>query len=159
MNVRAYFSSIVSFLCLIAVLFALIAQHQFGVKPCILCVYERYLFAALGLMAALLSLYNNIYVKAVTLAVAVSLSALTIYHVGIENKIFPVFEACKASVAAPPPLDLPAQERIRIMKENMAKNKNLVRCDEVTWRIFGVSATLLMLVLTLSFIPLIVLKK
>jgi disulfide bond formation protein DsbB len=118
-----------AFLCLVT---AFIAEYYFDIIPCHLCIYERYCYAALVIIGAGGGLrFHSILYYAATFLILIGLG-LSIYHLGVEYHWWQVPQSCiTTSISAGNFDDFEAQ----FMKKSVA------RCDQVTWVIFGVSAT------------------
>ena len=117
-------------LCLIS---ALIAQYVFGIMPCHLCLYERYVYGALAVIGlASIFWYHRFLFYAAGLVIILGVT-LAVYHSGVEMNWWQASRACVAD---------------NIMAENFedfqAKfvQKPLASCNQVSWVIFGVSATI-----------------
>jgi disulfide bond formation protein DsbB len=101
--------SFMIFAAAIAILFAYIAQYFFNFTPCPLCLLERKPFFIILILAALLEIYlalTNIKqltkVKYQRLVFFICITALMIncllslYHVGVEKKIFAEPTSCSS---------------------------------------------------------------
>lgn len=69
------------------------AEYIFGIKPCILCIYERipYMVVAVLSIASLLFKRNLL---PLIIVIFIASSALAFYHVGVERHIFEATYAC-----------------------------------------------------------------
>jgi disulfide bond formation protein DsbB len=113
---------------------ALLSQYWGGLRPCELCVYERwpyYAAAALALVA-LAAGRRRLSRAALFLAAVIFVAgaALAFYHVGVEQHWFAGPTACTG-----PALDMSSPEALRA--QLLATPP--VRCDAVQWSVFGVS--------------------
>lgn len=119
---------------------AYIAEYGFKILPCDFCLYERCVYAAIivvGLLALktqFLSGHRGIMAQLLVLTVGI---ALTFYHVGMEQHWWTGPASC---TGAGPAATL-EEFRAQLMKVTRP------RCDQVSWAIFGVSATVWNLVL------------
>lgn len=121
----------------LSLIMALIAQYGFDMRPCILCIYQRWPFAAVILIAGLVFLFARNSVKGINAGIALSGIALAInagiafYHTGVEQKWWKGFSGCST-----PDLSGSVED---LMKR--IKNAPLVRCDEIPWAdpVFGIS--------------------
>lgn len=112
--------------------FAFAGEHLFGLEPCILCLYERipYGIAALLAGAALLMPSRNRWQSRLLAGIAVVfiLSAgLALYHVGVEQHWWRSVAACGGTLATD----------IGDLRNLSATD--LKPCDQVDWRLFGLS--------------------
>ena len=107
---------------------AYIGQYVFGLYPCEMCWWQRYAhFAALAL--ALLAWLRPEQRGLVLLAALAILSGGLIgsFHAGVEYHWWEGFTACTASLP----------KGVDPLKAIL--NAPLVRCDEVQWKLFGIS--------------------
>ncbi|MGH6948478.1 MAG: disulfide bond formation protein B [Kiloniellales bacterium] len=119
---------------LAALAIALASQYWGGLQPCVLCIYQRYAYAvaiALGLVALVLP---ERLVRCGLLLVALTFlggAAIAGYHIGVEQGWWQGTTACSGpelgSSASP-------EDLVREMLETP-----IVRCDEVSWSLFGIS--------------------
>lgn len=111
---------------------AFIAQYGFGLKPCHLCLLQRYPYAAV-IALALAAQIPRTPARAMLLAAGLALAAgagIAAYHTGVEYGVFPGPSSCTASAAAPDLLEA-LREQIR--------NAPLVSCDAPAIKILGLS--------------------
>lgn len=130
-----------------SLLFAYIAEYGFGIIPCDFCLYERCVYATI-IIVGLLSLKtkvfsgrNGIYTQLFVLTLGM---LLTGYHVGMEQHWWKGPASCTGAG--------PAQSLEEFRAALMAISRP--RCDQISWEIFGISATLwnLMLQAGLAFL-------
>lgn len=118
---------------------ALASQYLGGLKPCVLCIWQRYPYAAviglagvgiglarvpgvpLGVLAGLAAL--------IALAFAVD-AAIAAFHVGVEQKWWEGTAACTGDTGT-------ARTAAELARQ--LKATPVVRCDEVPWSLFGIS--------------------
>jgi disulfide bond formation protein DsbB len=110
------------------------AQYIGGLRPCILCLYERIpWFLAGGLMLiTILMQFSGPARRGILLFTALIMlagAALGGYHVGVEQGIFQPPTTCSAT-ATPSTLN----ELKALLETSMAP-----RCDEIPWEMFGIS--------------------
>jgi disulfide bond formation protein DsbB len=113
---------------------ALLFQYVGGVQPCELCLYQRWPYYGVIVLAllALAAGKRRVSLGILALAALVFLAggALAFYHVGVEQHWFAGPSACTgAPITGATIADLKAQLLARPP----------VRCDEVAWSLFGVS--------------------
>ncbi|MES2253227.1 MAG: disulfide bond formation protein B [Pseudomonadota bacterium] len=135
-----------------ALLFALAAEHFWRVKPCVLCMYQRYIMLAL-IGAAVVGFFAQArvfsWVYALIVVAGLSISG---YHIGVEQHWWKGPDACSASA---PVVDAKASQADQIKAFRAKMNQQpttITRCDEVNWRILGVSATIWTFVLYLGLL-------
>jgi len=119
---------------------AYIAEHSYHIIPCDFCLYERCIYAAiiivgfLGLKTRFLSSHRGILAQLFVLSIGI---ALTGYHVGMEQHWWTGPASCTGVQTAATLEDFRAQ----LLKMNRP------RCDQISWILFGISATVWNLVL------------
>lgn len=109
---------------------ALISQYVFGLRPCILCVFQRYPYGiviALGVIGFVLSFQNKKGVTVIMALIGVTLlanSVIAFYHTGVELHWWKSFlEGC-----AVPDLGSDPDNILAVLEKSEA-----VRCDEIAW--------------------------
>ena len=118
-----------------ALLIAYLSQVWGGLEPCILCIYQRYVYAAaaavglLGLVVGSSALGRPIML----LAGLVFLGGLglSVFHVGVEQHWWRGTAGCHA-----PAIDL--TQSLDELRTQMLDTK-FVPCDEIAWSLFGLS--------------------
>jgi disulfide bond formation protein DsbB len=129
-----------NFLCFIAgvalasLIFAYIAEYVFGVIPCPMCYYERYIYWSIVLVGVIGSLFPLIKTFAIRFLGVILIFGLVIgiYHLGIENHWWAAPAMCTGGPVASSPEEF---------LQNL-QSRPIGRCDEVGWRILGISATI-----------------
>jgi disulfide bond formation protein DsbB len=118
------------------ILMALGFEYLGGYTPCPLCIMQRYAYYAgipLTFLAMALVAERPRIAALVFFAVALAFLAnagLAGYHAGVEWQFWPGPDTCTAAQALPAnPADL--------LKG--LESARVVRCDEATWRLFGLS--------------------
>jgi disulfide bond formation protein DsbB len=113
---------------------ALLSQYWGGLRPCELCLYERwpyYAVAVLSLVALVAGRRGSSRAALVLAAlVFVAGAALAFYHVGVEQHWFAGPTACTG-----PDFKADSVEALRL--QLLATPP--VRCDQIQWSLFGVS--------------------
>ncbi len=110
---------------------ALISQYEYGLQPCVLCIFQRYpygIIIALGLLGFLLSCK---YIKGVSAIMGLigltflANSVIAFYHSGVELKWWPSFlEGCA----------VPKMEgNMDDILASIQSRTDAVRCDEIPW--------------------------
>jgi disulfide bond formation protein DsbB len=130
--------------------FAYALQFGLGMRPCALCLQERYAFMALFLcgLTGFLFDYGRIGLI-VCLGILVGLTGLTLYHVGVEFGWFQLSAACSGAGAAG---DV---DQLRAMLKTAGPT-----CDRPAWLIPGAVSlaqatavwSILLTLLTLGFV-------
>lgn len=121
-------TKLISIFLIIGVGFALFAEHYLGVLPCHYCLYQRYIF----LGAALFFLFNHTFWLG--FFILFSGLALSFYQIGLEQHLWTDFLGkCSALI--------PSVDNTTDLKK-LLKASPIVRCDQINWRIFGISAVI-----------------
>lgn len=120
-------------ICLGALAAAYVAQYVFGILPCVLCLTERipyWVAAAFALGALVVGQGRAAWALLALCAVAFAVNAgIAAYHVGVEQHWWAGTSACSGTMAAVDPADLLAAMR----------RPSVVRCDEPSWSLFGIT--------------------
>jgi disulfide bond formation protein DsbB len=116
----------------LCILFALIgayyAQYYLKITPCSYCLYQRYIFMAAIVFFAVKPL-QTLGVLALILGLFLSL-----YHLGLEHHYWgDILQKCQTA--------LPQFASSTQLKDFLEKAP-VARCDQVNWRLFGISVTL-----------------
>lgn len=114
---------------------AYVAEYGFGLRPCVLCLYQRIPYAtamALSLTALLIWRKRNVLLPLLALCgLAFSIGGfIAVYHVGVEQKLWRGTEHCGDSGAPP--------SSIEELREQILKAP-VVRCDEPAFVFLGLS--------------------
>ena len=111
--------------------------QSLGVEPCELCLEQRFAYyAALPLAAAAIFLARNAQTTAARVLLAVLMviffgnAILSAYHAGVEWRFWPGPTDCSGDFVKPA-----SMEDFRKQLQNI----HVVRCDEVSLRILGLS--------------------
>jgi disulfide bond formation protein DsbB len=114
-----------------ALIAVFVAQHGFGLEPCVLCLYQRWPYAAvilfMGLAVALPAQRARLLLLA-ALAFAVG-GGIGVYHVGAEQHWWAGTEACSGGGAA---------QSVEELRRQLLGRKP-ARCDEVAFSFLGLS--------------------
>jgi len=120
-----------------ALLFALLMEYGFDVRPCILCIWQRIPYAAaaaLSLIALVWTPYRRQTILLLTLCSILYLTGAGIaaYHSGVERHWWEGTPSCAAE-------ELKGASPEELRKALLAVEEP--RCDEITWSILGLSLT------------------
>jgi len=110
------------------------AQYIGGLRPCILCLYERipwFITGALMLVTILMQFSGPARRSILLVAALVMLAGAGLggYHVGVEQEIFQPPTTCSATTTPNSLSELKA-----LLQTTMPP-----RCDEISWQLFGIS--------------------
>ncbi len=118
---------------------AYISQYVFHYDPCVLCLYQRkpwWAVIVLSFGAVLLATRQPRLARGLVALCAAAFTVgagIALYHLGVEQQWWTGTQACGDTT-------LPAAGDIEAMKAYLA-NRNIVRCDVPTWKLFGLSMT------------------
>lgn len=129
-----------------AIVAALIGQYGLGLEPCILCLYERIPYAlAAGVAALALVLPVTAKARAILVFLCGIIffagAGLAFYHVGVEQHWWAAISGCGGRPATGFTV-----EDLQTSLQALAVKP----CDEVDWRLFGISLAGYNVLLSLS---------
>lgn len=138
---------------------AYISQYGFGLKPCILCLYQRGPYGlniALGGLAVLATLRYPRLAVFILYAAALSFltgAAIAGFHVGVEQGWWPGLSSCGGQIV---PEGVSLEELRKALEE-----QEIVSCSKPAWTLFGISMAgyNFAMSLVLAFITLFLLRK
>jgi disulfide bond formation protein DsbB len=137
LQVPRHLAAAVAAVSIAALAAAYISQYGFGLKPCILCLYQRvpyFVNIALGALAFLVSFR---YPRLVTLFLWLSVAGFLIgaaiagFHVGVEQGWWKGLSSCGGDI-------LPENVSIEELRKAITQQP-IVRCDQPAWTLFGIS--------------------
>lgn len=110
------------------------AEYFLHIRPCILCIYTRYIY--IGLIISTFLAYREFLTQRIALyvigSVLLSGTLFAIYHTGVENQWWSGTAACYNT------LDFSSLEALQTTLEATPYSP----CDVVQWRFLGISVTL-----------------
>jgi disulfide bond formation protein DsbB len=110
--------------------FVLFAQYVQGFQPCELCLRERWpWYAVIAVAAAGLAFPSRGMLALIGLLFTTG-AGLGLHHVGVEQGWWAGPSACTGGTSGARSVD-----ELRAMLESAP----MVRCDEIVWRLFGLS--------------------
>ena len=116
---------------------ALYIEYVLGIKPCILCIYQRIPYAIALLISVCAFFINNKKILLVILALTFIVSALISgYHVSIEKGFIEPIFSCTSD-------NINALEKAEILK---SLNNIQPNCKDVDFSLFGISLATLNLI-------------
>ncbi len=121
---------------------ALFIEYILKVKPCALCIYERYPYYLILLFSALFFLKNNWNNELMILIIITSVVSFFLagYHVGIEYGLINELSSCKTEVGKNISKDI-------LLKE--LQSKLAPSCKEVGIKLFGLSLASINMIMSL----------
>lgn len=124
-----------SLICVGILATAYILEHFFDVLPCQMCLYERNIFMAVGAFSFLSFFLIPARFHSVSLIILgfvfMGGTLFAGYHVAIQQHWVALPAFCASN-------DFGALDSVDALREQMLKTP-LVRCDQVTWSLFGLS--------------------
>ncbi len=114
-------------------------QYGLGLKPCPLCLEQRYPYYFAIPLAVLVILGEQVgsqrkVLLAALFVIAIGMlwnTALGAYHAGVEWKLWSGPQECSGA--------LEGLGSATNLLERLGQNSNVVRCDEAAWRFLGIS--------------------
>jgi disulfide bond formation protein DsbB len=139
-KVTNYFLAILLINILI-ILSALFIEFFLKIKPCILCIYQRYTYYIIILFSIIYFLKKDLKILLILLIIFTSLVSiiLSVYHVGIETGFIEETMSCKTLNN-----NLSKDAILKQFESNLASS-----CKEVNFKLFGFSLASINIILSL----------
>lgn len=140
-KVTNYFIAIL-FVNILVILSALFIEFFLKVKPCILCIYQRYPYYIITFLSLIYFLKKDLKILLILLIILTSLASiiLSTYHVGIETGLIKETTSCKTSLNN----NLSKDAILKQLESNLASS-----CKEVNFKLFGFSLASINIILSL----------
>jgi disulfide bond formation protein DsbB len=121
---------------------ALFIEYILKVKPCALCIYQRYPYYLILLLSALFFLKNNWKYSLMILMTLTSIVGFFLagYHVGIEYGVIDELSSCKTEISKNISKDI-------LLKE--LQSKLAPSCKQVDFKLFGMSLASINMIMSL----------
>ena len=134
---------LISVISIFTLLSAVYIEYILGVKPCILCLYQRapYIIAIFLCFFGYYNLKNKLWIYLLVITFLIS-AILSGYHVGIENNVFNEFSGCTSNNSNIVNKD----ELLKALKETQPN------CKDVTFKLLGFSLATINLFLSIIII-------
>ena len=134
-------------ICVFTLLSAYYIEYVIEVKPCKLCLYQRYPYYLSAILSLIGVIYyqKNFIIYLLILSFVASL-ILSIYHSGIEYGFFPEFTGCTISNS-----NILDKEELLNSLTNIAPN-----CKDVTFKILGLSLATINIFISICLIVMII---
>ncbi len=120
--------------CVFALGFALISQFGFDLHPCVLCIYQRWPYVGVMVIAGLgfflARKTGRHYFELLCSLSFAATAAIGGFHVGVEQDWWKGLDGCVADTT---PTSSLADLKAQIMAAPV------VKCDEIAWQMFGIS--------------------
>ena len=126
---------------------AVYIEYILGVKPCILCLYQRvpYIIAIFFCFYGYYNLKNKLWIYLLVITFLLS-AILSGYHVGIENNIFKEFSGCTSN-------NTDIIDKDKLLKSLKETQPN---CKDVTFKLLGFSLATINIFLSIIIVILII---
>ena len=140
-KVTNYFIAIL-FVNILVILSALFIEFFLKVKPCILCIYQRYPYYIITFLSLIYFLKKDLKILLILLIILTSLASiiLSTYHVGIETGLIEETTSCKTSLNN----NLSKDAILKQLESNLASS-----CKEVNFKLFGFSLASINIILSI----------
>lgn len=140
-KVTNYFIAIL-FVNILVILSALFIEFFLKIKPCILCIYQRYPYYIIAFLSLIYFLKKDLKILLILLIILTSLASiiLSTYHVGIETGLIEETTSCKTSLNN----NLSKDAILKQLESNLASS-----CKEVNFKLFGFSLASINIILSL----------
>ncbi len=127
-----FFPFIIFTVCAFALGFVAVAEHIWGIEPCILCIYARIPYW-IAMILSLFAIPLKRYLPLLYCITFLTGAGISIYHVGVEHKVFNAPASCSA---------IKPMKNLNLSDiESTIMNRKVVRCDVVNWRLLTRSAS------------------
>ncbi len=144
---QKYWFYLVTLFSVIALTSAFIAEFNFNLAPCEMCLKQRepYYVIILGfILIAILRWQDRIWFYLSVQILSVYGLFYSIWHVGIENKFLSGPEGCSNTLKV-------ADNKTNLKEQILSKP--VINCEDIAWSMFGLSAaTINSILLILIFI-------
>jgi len=127
---------------ILVILSALLIEFFLKIKPCILCIYQRYPYYIIALLSLIYFFKKDLKILLILLIILTSLASiiLSTYHVGIETGLIEETTSCKTSLNN----NLSKDAILKQLESNLASS-----CKEVSFKLFGFSLASINIILSL----------
>ena len=134
---------LIAAISIFTLLSAIYIEYILGVKPCILCLYQRvpYIIAIFFCFFGYYNLKNKLWIYLLVITFLIS-AILSGYHVGIENNVFNEFSGCTSNNSNITNKD----ELLKALKEVQPN------CKDVAFKLLGFSLATINLFLSIIII-------
>ena len=138
---------LITAISIFTLLSAVYIEYILGVKPCILCLYQRvpYIIAIFFCFYGYYNLKNKLWIYLLVITFLLS-AILSGYHVGIENNIFKEFSGCTSNNTD----IINKDELLNSLKETQPN------CKDVTFKLLGFSLATINIFLSIIIVILII---
>ena len=138
---------LITAISIFTLLSAVYIEYILGVKPCVLCIYQRvpYMIAIFFCFYGYYNLKNKLWIYLLVITFLLS-AILSGYHVGIENNIFKEFSGCTSN-------NTDIIDKDKLLKSLKETQPN---CKDVTFKLLGFSLATINIFLSIIIVILII---
>jgi len=141
-NIKS-FCLITLIVSILSLIIAIYIEHIIEIKPCKLCIYQRFPYLVAIFISFLGYYFPNkiLWVKLLTLIFVISF-VISGYHVGIENEFFKEFSGC-------------TNKNINLLDKSEILNSlqnEVISCKNVSFRILGMSLATINMIISSLFV-------
>ena len=137
------FCLITLMISILSLLSAIYIEHIIEIKPCKLCIYQRFPYLV-AIFISFLGYYfpNNIFWVKLLILIFVISFVISGYHVGIENEFFKEFSGC-------------TNKNINLLDKSEILNSlqnEVISCKNVNFKILGMSLATINMIISSLFV-------
>ena len=141
-NIKS-FCLITLIVSILSLIIAIYIEHIIEIKPCKLCIYQRFPYLV-AIFISFLGYYfpNNIFWVKLLILIFVISFVISGYHVGIENEFFKEFSGC-------------TNKNINLLDKSEILNSlqnEVISCKNVSFRILGMSLATINMIISSLFV-------
>lgn len=126
-----------------ASLFSVVAQYVLGVPPCSLCMLSRGAHIVTIVVVLVVMFFKVRFISGGLLILCGITFLFSFYHLGVENKWWNEPGFCSSDILILPNAEsINKEEQLERVREYVFNKKVKPHCNQVNWKIFGVSSTL-----------------
>ena len=128
---------------ILSLITAIYIEHIIEIKPCKLCIYQRFPYLV-AIFISFLGYYfpNNIFWVKLLILIFVISFVISGYHVGIENEFFKEFSGC-------------TNKNINLLDKSKILNSlqnEVISCKNVSFKILGMSLATINMIFSSLFV-------
>ena len=128
---------------ILSLITAIYIEHIIEIKPCKLCIYQRFPYLV-AIFISFLGYYfpNNIFWVKLLILIFVISFVISGYHVGIENEFFKEFSGC-------------TNKNINLLDKSKILNSlqnEVISCKNVSFKILGMSLATINMIISSLFV-------
>lgn len=118
-------------------------QHFFDIQPCILCIWQRYVYYGILFGAVLVPLHKELLSLWIQNFLLLIGALISFYHSGIERKFWKGFSSCSSDIS----LDVSVEQ---IMEQ--IQSSPLIKCEDIAFSFLGLTLSNYNLILSVTLL-------